>query len=247
MQKSYGGSMPAYAPPRNPFASSYFPDQTTKTKGVSIKSFGLSQQVTALEHEILAKSYEHDPLPARVNRLETAVFPGEKPAVDKPLPERVQNLLAKVPIRQEELQHLAKIYQIEPDKNLADADNLNDPAAIQKSRSNLSRIMSGLGNMLSGGMTGSYSMPSGNYIMDPASGLLVDPNTGYVINPNTGTMYGTRRMYNPYTSPYGMGSYGYNNYNNYYNQMAPFGMPGYMPGMGSGFSIGGGGFGFGFR
>ncbi len=253
LQKSYGGStMPSYTPPANPFASPYFPEgPQAKQTPVSIKSFGLSQQVTALEHEILAKSYERDPLPARVNRIEAAVFPGQKPSVDKPLPERVNILLSKIPIRQDELQHLAKIYQIEPEKTKArkdDLDDLNDPAAIQKSRGNLSRIIGGLGSMLSGGMAGGYAMPSGTYVIDPASGLLVDPGTGYVVNPNSGTMYGTRRaMPYPYgTGAYGMGNYGYNNYNNYYNRMAPFGSPGMMPGMGSGFSIGGGGMGFGF-
>ena len=81
-----------------------------KQTPVSIKSFGLSQQVTALEHEILAKSYERDPLPARVNRIEAAVFPGQKPSVDKPLPERVNILLSKIPIRQDELQHFWPKY-----------------------------------------------------------------------------------------------------------------------------------------
>jgi hypothetical protein len=251
MQSAYGTADAPYTASQNPFDSPYFSQGKTKAGTISIKSFGLSQQVTALEHEIYGKSYEHDPLPARVNRLEATVFPGEKPAVDKPLPDRVQTLLAKVPIRQDELRHLAKIYQIEPDQDSTNTDP-NDPAAIQRSRGNLNKIMNSLSNMLSGGMQGGYPMQSGNYVVDPASGLLVNPNTGYVVNPNTGTTYNTRR-----NTPYGMGNYGYSNYNNSYNSMYPFGSPmgssygmGGMGGMGfggGGMGFGGGGMGFGFR
>lgn len=236
LQSAYNSDMglPYPASTRNPFYSPYAPRRTNKkAPTVSIKSFGISQQVMALEHEMFGKSYEHDPLPARVNRLETSVFPGQKPNVDKPLPERVQILLSKVPIRQEELQHLAKIYNIQPDNAIASADaSLDDPndmASIQRSRSNLHKIMNSLGNMLSGGMAGGYSMQGGNYVTDPASGLLIDPNTGYVVNPSTATMYGGM----PYGGG-GIGNYGYN--------MVPFGMGG---GMGGGF--GGMGMGFGFR
>lgn len=243
LQQGATGSLTPYAPSQNSFASPYFPDEGgVKKGGISIKSFGLSQQVTALEHEVFGKSYEHDPLPARVNRLESTIFPEQKPAVDKSLPERVNILLAKVPIRQEELQHLAKIYNIQPDNNLADNTDPNSLNSIQKSHSNLNKLLNQLGNMLSGGgMQGGYPMQSGQYVMDPNTGMLVNPSTGTVINPNTGTVYGGRNM-----SPYGISPNSYNNYNSYYNNMYPFGSP-YGAGAGSGFSMGGMGMGFGFR
>ncbi len=235
MQRSYG--IPT-KPMRSPFSSAYIPDNGTTGPGISIKSFGISQQVTALEHEIFGKSYERDPLPARLNRLEASVFPGQKPSVETPIPQRVQTLLAKVPIRQQELQSLAQTYQIDPNGSKSDAEDLNNAnASIQKSRSNLSRIMGSLGNMLSGGgMTGSYATNGGNYVLDPSTGMLIDPNTGTMINPNTGTTYGARGRVTP------NGSYGYNNYG-----MSPFGSPYGMGGFGSGFGFGSGGFGFGFR
>jgi len=246
MQKSFG--MPTNRM-RDPYSSAYIPDITTGGPGISINSFGISQKVIALEHELFGKSYEHDPLPARLNRLEASVFPGQKPAVDTPLPQRVQNLLAKVPIRQQELQQLAQTYGVDTDNaNTAQDDSNNTSNANQKSRSSLSKIIGSLGNMLSGGMAGSSSVNGGNYMLDPRTGMLVDPNTGNMINPNTGTAYSAGSV-----SPYGSGRYGYNN--NYLNNgMAPFGMPygmgsGMGSGFGSGFGFGGGGtgFGFGFR
>ena len=227
MQRSYAAPSNTM---RNPFSSAYIPEESSKSPGISINSFGLSQQVTALEHEIFAKSYEHDPLPARLNRLETTVFPGQKPNVDKPLPQRVKNLLAKVPISQQELQLLAQMYQIDTGNNSLDVDNLDNKNSqqISKSHGGLSKIIGSLGSIFSGGMTGGYPTTGGNYMLDPSTGMLVDPRTGTVINPNTGTVYSGNHI-----APYG----GYNNY--YNNGMSPFGM-------GSGFGFGSGGFGSGF-
>ena len=241
--------------PRDPYSSAYIPDRSARGPAVSIKSFGLSQQVLALEHEIFAKGYEHDPLPARLNRLETTVFPGQKPNTEMSLPQRVQILLAKVPIPQQELQALAKTYQIEPDNSLADNSN-NDPnlQSIQKSRGNLSKIINSLGGMLGGGMAGGYPTNGGNYVLAPNTGMLVDPNTGYMINPNTGTAYGAQRNYQ--TNGYGSGNYGFNSFTPSMSPFggSPYGMGGIGPGFGSGFGfggggmgMGGGGMGFGFR
>lgn len=248
----YDDMQRAYAAGNYPFSSPYFPDQPLKNHAsFSIKSFGLSQQVSALEHEIFHKAYEHDPLPARLNRLETTVFPDQKPAVDKPLPQRVENLLAKVPISQKELQALARANGIyatadlnqSDSNNLADAANSNNANSGKRTPGGLGKLMNSIGNMLSGGMVGGFPMSSGNYVVDPKTGMLIDPTTGTVINPNTGTAYGTRSYspgYYPYgASPYGMSPYGMGGFG-----VSPFGTP---YGMGSGFGFGNSGFGFGFR
>lgn len=231
------------------FNSPYFPDQPTHTP-VSIKSFGLSQQVTALEHEVFHKTYEHDPLPARLNRLETTVFPDQKPAVDKPLPQRVDTLLAKVPISQKELQNLALLNGIDTkggfdqttNNNLANNGNSNSTNTANKQPSGLGKLMNSIGNMLSGGMQGGYAMNGGHYVVDPKTGMLIDPNTGVLVNPNTGTVY-SAPPYNPGYSPYG---YGMNPYGMGMGGfgMSPFGGYGMSP---FGFGGGGMGMGFGFR
>ncbi len=228
---------------KNPYSSAYVPDQANRNAGISIKSFGLSQQVLALEHEIFAKGFEHDPLPARLNRLEASVFPGQKPNTDMALPQRVQILIAKVPIPQQELQSLAENYQIDPGTSMA-TDSFGNNNTAPRSHKNLNKIINSLGNMLSGGMAGGYPMSGGNYVLDPTTGMLIDPNTGYMINPNSGTMYNGRPNYNSS----GSGNYGYNSFG-----ASPFGGPGLGmgsgigPGFGSGFGFGGGGMSFGFR
>ncbi len=247
MQKS--ANIPSN-PSGYPFASPYLPDQPTKSPPVTIKSFGLSQQVSALEHEVFHKTYEHDPLPARLNRLETTVFPDQKPAVDKPLPDRVQNLLAQVPISQKELRDLAIANGIDPGSNLNNSDNLgNTASSVNKQHSGIGKLMNSLGNMLGGsGMTGGYPMAGGNFVLDqrtgmlinPATGAMINPNTGAVINPGNGTVYGAQPYVPAYpsygTTPFGgMSGFG----------MSPFGSP-YGMGMGSGFGFGGGGMGMGF-
>ena len=169
--------------------------------------------------------------------------------MDKPLPDRVQNLIAKVPISQNELRSLALENGIDPGSNPSQSiqrgdnpanGNANNMAAKQPS--GIGKLMNSLGNMLSGsGMSGSYPMAGGNYVVDPRTGMLINPATGTVINPNTGTVYGAQ----PYTaSPYGMSPYGMGGMSGF--GMSPFGMSPYGMGMGSGFGFGGGGMGMGF-
>lgn len=248
MQKPYG-------PTGYPFASPYFPDQPALGQPVSIKSFGLSQQVTALEHEIFHKAYNHDPLPARLNRLETTVFPDRKPAVEVPLPQRVDDLLAKVPISQKELKNLAIENGIDTSGGFGQSAEsgipTNSPTTPGKPQTSLGKLMNSIGSMLGGGMTGSFPMSGGNYVVDPKTGMLLDPTTGTVINPNTGTVYGGSSIPPSYATPYsaypysgyGMGGMGMGGFG-----LSPFGsISPYSMGPGFGYGSGGMGMGFGFR
>jgi hypothetical protein len=175
---------------------------------------GLSQEVIGLEKEVFGKTYTKDPLPARVTRLEAAIFPEEKPATDQSLPDRVSRLLTVIPLSG-------------GDSQQADASTVQG----QSNKQHGSKLSKLLGNML--GFTGSYpGSGSGNLTMDPQTGLLYNNSTGQLIDPNTGAVVGQQRTMGSNMggmSPWGFGS-----------GMSPFGtMPYGMGGMsGMGFGAG---------
>ncbi len=206
-----------------------------------VDSIGLDQQVGALEREIFGKTYARDPLAARLNRLEASVFPQKKPSVDLPLPDRVKNLLAVIPISQK---NLPGHKRADDDTDLS--DSYPSGGSTQSSRGGLGKIISSLSNMMgSNNMTGGYPVQSGNYMTDPRTGFLIDTVTGNEINPATGAVVG-------HVAPsYGSGLGNYNSFGSFGNGFSPFGSPygspygGGMGGMGSGmrFGFGGGRFG----
>jgi hypothetical protein len=207
---------------------------------------GLNQQVAALETEIFQKNYPHDPLPTRLNRLEATVFPSDKSLTEKSLPDRVANLVAKVPISTPGgSRKAARAYQ-DDDLNdlltgsgmngmsmsgtgMSTMNNMNATNTTPKKSGGLGKIVSSLGSMLSGGnnYTGGYPMNGGALAVDPTTGMLYDPSTGNLINPNTGQIVGRRASAynsyggsynNNYGSPYGYGG-GFN------NGFSPYGSP----------------------
>jgi hypothetical protein len=222
---SYGGA-PLPAPPRaarNPAPQ---------------PAIGLNDQVGALEHEIFGRSFR-DPLPARLNRLESTVFPQEKPAVDKSLPERVSRLLGVIPLSRQPRQ-VAQNRQ--PDDLDQDLDDLGAPAPrpAPPRSSGLSKIINSISGLLSGG----YPMGgSGALTTDPQTGLLYDGLTGHLIDPVTGVVVGQRL--NPGA---GMGS----GFGSFGSGFSPYGATPYGMGSGSSMRFGFGGmgglgnFGFGF-
>jgi hypothetical protein len=197
---------------------------------------GLNQQVSALESEIFGKTYPHDILPARLNRLEATVFPQEKPAVDKSLPERVSRLLAQVPISNHASNRTAKSGR---------TDDLGDLAGLppqQKSSGGLGKLINSLGNLVTGGGAyGGYPVRSGPVVTDPQTGMLYDPYTGNIIDPNTGQVIGRKAGTYGGSVYGGMGGVGMPIYNNFgfNNGFSPYGTPynppyGYNPGLGGG-------------
>jgi hypothetical protein len=227
-QTAYRSTTPAYqsAPQTMPDTSS---------------GMGLNQQVTALEQEVLNKTFLKDPLPSRVERLETNIIPKDKVAwQDKPLPDRVNHLISIIPISAPSMvknQRVAQSPDVDPDfPEMANASNMPKPAPQRSG--GLSKIMNSLGNMLGGGSgysTG-YGM-SGNLMTDPQTGLLMDPNSGNLIDPSSGMVIG-RRVVQPqygYNNQYGMGGMGgmgMGGMNSFGNGFSPYG---------SSFGIGGGG------
>ena len=151
-----------------------------------VPGLGLNQQVTALENEVFSKSYSKDPLPARLNRLESAIFPSEKPSVDKSLPERVARLSAVIPLS---TQSGRRVAQKPKDSDFPGMDLDEDMPKPAPQRSGLGKIVSSIGNLFSGnGSVGGYPVPSGMRI-DPQTGLMMDAS-GNLIDPNTGMIIG---------------------------------------------------------
>jgi len=226
----------------------------THTADPYASAMGLNQQVTALELEIFGKSYARDPLPARLNRLESTVFPHQQPSTNQPLPDRVQHLLAVIPLSGQQMSQKTRTRStIDPDyPDTISSTNTQQPSQ-QKSAGGLSKIISSLGNLITGGPMGGFS--SGNtYYTDPRTGMMVDRISGNIIDPSTGTVIGNSggSMYSPGYSagystgyPSGLGSFG--SFGNFNNGFSPFGSPyvGNPYGYGSGlrFGIGGGGLG----
>src|SRR5262249_52394431 len=55
-------------------------------------AMGLSDTIASLESELFGKSFHGETIPNRLNRLETTVFPNQKPANDMSMPDRVRRL-----------------------------------------------------------------------------------------------------------------------------------------------------------
>jgi hypothetical protein len=209
------------------------------TDNSALTNMDLPTQVAALEKGIFGKTHTGDPLLTRFNRLEGAVFPEQKPAADKPLPERVKRLMAVVPVSEKQLNKKSKRSDTDlDDSDMAILQGTNGQA--QQSRG-LGKIVNSLSSFFGGGAVGGYPMQSGTYVTDPQTGMLVDPNSGTMIDPNTGAVIGGRTSpYTMYGGTYGSGLGNYGGFNSFNNGFSPFGNP-YGYGMGSGMRFGFGG------
>lgn len=218
--------------------------QMSRSSGdTPVASVDLPSQVTALEKEIFGKAHNGDPLLTRLNRLEAAVFPQQKPKVDEPLPDRVQKLLAVVPVSE---QRSKSKRSGDDDLNLDDVGIVQGSNGQAQSRGGLGKIIKSMSGFFSGGAVGGYPMQSGAYITDPQTGMLIDQYTGNMIDPSTGVIMGTRSTQVPLYGS-GMGMYGsglgnYGSFGSFNNGFAPFGNPygGYGTGPGVRFGFGGG-------
>jgi hypothetical protein len=189
-------------------------------------AMGVSQQISLLEREVFRKTFDKETILNRLSRLETTVFPQDKPALDKSLPERMSRLTAAVPISQATAPPPAQPKRHRsgdpdfPDLDFGDP-TLPSSAARPQGPGGLSKIINGLGNVLSGGFTGSYATTPGHLVTDPSTGLLYDQYTGTLIDPMTGAVVGRRAVGNSYQT--------YGGFNSGLSPMSPYG------GMGFGF------------
>jgi hypothetical protein len=235
---SYGSPAPSYS--RQPSSAPQYAPPIGQANGM-----GLNQQVSALEREIFGKMFAKEPLPSRLTRLESTVFPEQPPASDVPLPQRVKRLISVVPISND-----MQISQSGNSNRAVDPDfgNMPDPyssqvpqPAPQRQGGGLGKIINSIGSMLGGGgYTNGYTT-RGSLVTDPQTGLLFDQLSGNLIDPLTGAIVGQR------VSPmYGSGFSGFN------SGFSPYGTSGFgssgFGGSGLRFGFGSGGFypGFGF-
>ncbi len=238
---SYGMSPPrSLLPTAPPIAPQRQPAPPAMASGM-----GLSQTVTALETEIFGKNFVKDPLPARVARLESTVFPQQTPANDRSLPDRINRLTSVVPISSVGAPpRVAQEARPQQDPDMEDLDFQNpqsqpqvaqgQPLQGNRGGGGLGKIINSISNFLTGGFSGGYPMPSGSLVTDPQTGLLLDQFNGNLIDPNSGMVVGRRAPAYPAYPNTGVPSF-----NNGFSQ---YGMP---FGGGSGIRFGTGGFGFG--
>jgi hypothetical protein len=203
-------------------------------------AMGLSAKLGLLENELFRKNFINDTIPVRLNRLESTVFPGSRPPGDMSLPDRVNRLMAAVPVSQP---GAPRVAQTAP-KTAPDYDDSGmPPMAPQRQGGGLSRIINGLGNLLMGGNMGAYPVNS-NLVQDPTTGMLIDRMTGNVIDPTTGVV--VRPGMGAPVAGYG-GAYN----NGFNNGLSPIGSPYGMSNSmrfgfgGSGIRFGGGSMGMG--
>lgn len=252
---SFGGGNTAAADPGMPQAAPDFSRGASGAAPPVAPQLGVSQKLALLEREVFKKTYDKETILNRLNRLETTVFPQDKPASDRSLPERMGRLLAAVPISPNAATAAADpppAPKRKRDPDFPDLDfgpsNLSSANQAPRGQGGLSKIINGLGGALSGGYSGTYS---GNYaatpgtlITDPQTGLLYDQYTGTYIDPMTGAVVSRRA-----TSGYGgmgnmgtMNGYGYPAYGGFNSGFSPspFGRMGVggMGGMGSGMGFG---------
>ncbi|MBY0358981.1 MAG: hypothetical protein K2W82_13340 [Candidatus Obscuribacterales bacterium] len=195
---------------------------------------GMNQQLALLEKEVFRKTYSNETIPARLNRLESTVFPSDKTAADKALPDRVSRLVTAVPISQANNMEKPKPRRDPDFPDMDDMDLGGIPVAPQRTQGGLSKIINGLGNMLGGGgsyTTGGYAGGPGTLVNDPATGMLYDQYTGTLIDPMTGAVVGRRSTTSQTYGGFGSG----------FSQVSPYG----MGGSGMGFGFGGSGIRFG--
>ena len=231
---SAGGGLPAPAPD--------YSRGTPQSAQIPAPTMGVSQQISLLEREVFKKTYEKETILNRLSRLESTVFPQDKPSSDKSLPERMNRLIVAVPVSQASADPAAAPSPKKRrggDPDFPDLDfggpSLTSQQAQQaatRGPSGLSKIINGLGGALGGGYTGSYAASPGHLVTDPSTGLLYDQYTGTLIDPMTGAVVGRRQVQ--------MG--GYPAYGGFNSGMSPYGG---MGGMGGGMG-GGSGMGFGF-
>ncbi len=161
----------------------------------------MNQEVAALEQEVFGKSYPRDPLPSRLSRLEATVFPNDKPATDRSLPERVQRLAGIIPLSPQA--GSSRIAQrSKSKKNGDDLDDMDDldlngmTGAVPQTKgpSGLSKIINSMSNLLMGGGNFVGGYPMGALTPDPQTGLLYDRMSGNLVDPTTGVVVGQRGM-----------------------------------------------------
>jgi hypothetical protein len=220
--RTAGGGVPMPAPDFRSGSGAGAGDSVPPT------AMGLSQQVGLLEKEIFGKTFAGETIPNRLGRLEVTVFPGQKSAADMALPERMRRLLTAVPVSQPTPKRLAQ----GGDPDFADLDDQIPTApqpAPQRSGSGISRIVNGLGNLLTGGFaTGAYPMNMTGLVTDPQTGMLWNRANGTLIDPVTGVIVGQKAP-PMMMSPGGMGLGGFNSFN---SGLSPLGSPYGMGGMG---------------
>ncbi|MBC7999322.1 MAG: hypothetical protein IAF58_15335 [Leptolyngbya sp.] len=162
------------------------------------QGMGLNQQVTLMENEVFSKTFPKDALPARLQRLETSLFPAEKPWIDKALPERVQRLAGVIAISPSgSSQKVAQTPQPAPSYNDDDGYPPTAPTASRRGNrggGGLGKILNSIGSMMGGGFVGGYPMQGGTVVTDPRTGLLLDTRTGNLIDPATGMVIGQRSV-----------------------------------------------------
>ncbi|MBX9721542.1 MAG: hypothetical protein K2X81_09125, partial [Candidatus Obscuribacterales bacterium] len=96
---SFGTGAGTYRPDPMPATAPDY-SQGGSSAPIPAPTMGVRQQISLLEREVFKKTYDNETLLSRLSRLEQTVFPQDKAASDKSLPERMNHLLAAVPISQ---------------------------------------------------------------------------------------------------------------------------------------------------
>jgi hypothetical protein len=163
------------------------------------------------------------------------------------LPERVNRLADVVGSSAQPASPSRRVAQRNTDDDLLEDPQMPRPAP---SRSGISKIIRGMGNLITGGGYGAYSMGS-NLVSDPQTGMLLDMYSGNLIDPRTGAVVGNR------ATGLGSSTFGALPYTGFNNGLSPMGVPygmstggmrfgsGVGTGFGGGTRFGGMGFGTG--
>ncbi|MBI4532979.1 MAG: hypothetical protein HY711_03445, partial [Candidatus Melainabacteria bacterium] len=233
---SKGSNVPSYDEMPPPAPPRPAPNVTARSNPYPAR--GLNDQVRTLEQEVFGRAYLKDPLPARLNRLESTVFPQEKAWVDKSLPDRVNRLTSIITLSQpgRRIAQNSGVSRAEPGyEDYGDLDIGQSQLSQPRATSGLSKIINSISSFLGGGYAGGYPSVGGNLITDPQTGLLYDSLTGSLIDPVTGVVVGQRLSPGVGSSMGGFGSFS--------NGFSPFGSLPYGMGSGSGIRFGYGGIG----
>jgi hypothetical protein len=191
---------------------------------------GLNSRVAFIENQIFSKTYPNDALPVRVARLENTVF--KKSAPNMTLPARVARLQEAVGGDDSAADPAAsrRVAQ-RPGSDASDISTDPQMPRPAPQRSGFSKIVNGLGNLVTGGGSGAYPMGNSNLVTDPRTGMLIDTNTGNIIDPRTGTVVGNT------AAGIAPGTFGALPYSGFNNGLSPVGSS-YGVGMGSGMRSG---------
>lgn len=247
-----GGSYGYHEPPKkiasaaNPIGSGFpkpAPDVVREAQTAPAPAMGLFDTVNALENSLFGKSF-HDPLPARLSRLESTVFPNQRPSTDMSMPDRVHRLTDAVPIsngahRIADSGNNSGAVASRPSYQSPEDQAGQDPSMPKPApqRKGFSKIIGAMGNMLNGGGSSAYPVGS-NLVPDPTTGLLYDRFTGNLIDPATGVVVSNRSS----ATMGGASTMGMGGFN---NGLSPIGTPYGMSGSSMRFGFGGGGVRFG--